>query len=343
MKMVLPIQKIKDKISLRGRCALHNGKIVMDWVGSGFEIRFTGDFIRVFFETESGDMPVYVYSEVDGRRQKTAVSNSNEAIVADKLGSGVHTFKLLRITEVYSPIDNIKDYLLITGIELGKEGEFELWNAPEPRKTVIDFYGDSITNAWSSLAEPDCEERRICDNDYTVSYAYLTSEALNAEARVCAVSGRGVVASCTGERTEPLKRFYNMKSRFLPIGMDFSPKPDIIVIALGTNDCGGGVSDDEFKEGAREFVKLVRTDAKDAEIIWMYGMMNEKYVPILKELIDELKQTDSHISFLPIKHVKREDNETGAFGHPNIKGEKRIADELIKHISKVFTLNQISM
>ena len=51
MKMVLPIQKIKDKITLHGRCALHNGKIVMDWVGSGFEIRFTGDFIRVFFET----------------------------------------------------------------------------------------------------------------------------------------------------------------------------------------------------------------------------------------------------------------------------------------------------
>lgn len=331
--MVLPIEKVKDKITLLGRCALHDGKIVMDWVGSGFEITFRGDFIRVFFETEADSQPVYVYSEIDGRRQKIAVSNSNEVLVMDNLGEGAHKFKIIRITEVYSSIDKIEDYLFVTGIELGRKGKFEIMKPADSCRKVIDFYGDSITNAWASLAEPDSEDRRICDNDYTVSYAYLTSAALGADARVCAVSGHGIVASCDGDRSEPMKRFYNMKVRCLPIEMDFSSQPDVVVIALGTNDVAGGVPDEEFRLAAADFVRMVRSDAEKAEIVWMYGMMNDRFIPVLKDLIDELKRTDAHISFLPIKCVRREDDETGAFAHPNIKGERRIANELINHIN----------
>lgn len=333
--MVLKINKVKDKLRFFGRYAIHDEKVILDWVGSGFELKFKGDSIRVFVQTNACDTPVYVYMEIDGKGQKTAVSNSNEVLMVDGLERGEHSFKLLRITEIYSPIDNVNDYLYITGIELGREDNFELLDFPKMKKTVIDFYGDSITNAWASLAEPDSEERRICDNDYTVSYAYLVSEKLNADARVCAVSGHGIVASCDGVRDEPMKRFYKMKCRSLPVEMDFEPKPDIVVIALGTNDQGGGISDCEFAKAAKDFVAMVRNDAPNAEIIWMYGMMNVKYKPVLRELFDELKQTDKHVSYLPIENVKRENKETGAFGHPNKKGERRIADELLKHIKNI--------
>ena len=328
--MIHSINDIKDKIKLQGRCAFYDKKLCIDWVGAGFEINFTGDFIRIFFETKAGSNPVYVYSETDGIGHKTAISNSNEVLIADNLEYGVHNFKIMRITEVFSSADNIEDYLNITAVEVDNDCEFMPFE--KQIKPIIDFYGDSITNAWASLADPDDEKRLGCDNDYTVSYAYLTAKALNAEARVCAVSGHGVKVTCDGKKDEPMKMFYNMKCRSVPVKMDFLPQPDIAVIALGTNDAAGGANELEFKQAANEFVKLVRNDAPNAKIIWVYGMMNDKFMPVLRKLINDLNEFDNNIYFLSIDRGKRENNETGAFGHPSKKGQLRISKELVKFI-----------
>ena len=162
----------------------------------------------------------------------------------------------------------------------------------------------------------------------------LAAKALEAEARVCTFSGRGVVADCHGNRAEPMKMFYPPASRSLPVRFDFADEPDITVIALGTNDCGGGVENDEFKEAAKDFIKMVRCDSPNAEIIWIYGMMNERFVSVLHDLTEEMRIRDKKISFFPIEPVKKEKNELGALGHPNRIGQKRIAEELLKHIKQ---------
>ena len=331
---------ITENIILHGRSTVYNGKISMDWVGDGFGLEFIGTSIRVFFETEAdksadGVSPIYIYSELDGKKQKTSISSSKDVLVIDGLDYGRHSFKVLRATEVYSPIDDVKDYLFAAAVEIGETDDCRICDIQSAEKPIIDFYGDSITNAWASLAKPDNEQKRICDNDYTVSYAYLVTKALNAEARVCAISGRGIVANCFGDRSEPMKRFYGMASRGMSDKYDFADKPGIAVIALGTNDAAGGVEEGEFKEAAKEFINMVRNDAPNAKIIWMYGMMNKKFIPVLRELTDEMRTNDKNLSFLPIESVRREDNETGAFGHPNRKGQKRIADTLLSYIKSL--------
>lgn len=327
---------LKDKINLCGRCTMHDDKINMDWVGAGMEFSFCGDYLRIFFETnaEKINIPLYIYSEIDGIGHKTAVSRSDEVLAIDLPEFKTHTFRLLRITEVKSPINDVSDYLFVTGIDLGRNGK--LLNLPKKEK-IIDFYGDSITNGWASLADPQSEERRQCDNDYCVSYAYLTANELNADARICAVSGHGIVSDCHGDRSEPMKLFYDMESRYLPIKMSFDKKADIIVSALGTNDCAANVSDTEMRDGIKEFISLIRKDSPDTHIVWMYGMMNTSYIPMMTKLFDELK--DRNISFLPIEPVRASLNETGAFGHPNRKGERRIADALISHIKSVLNID----
>lgn len=334
--MFKSIGEIQNKINLKGRCAIYNGKLNADWVAAGFECSFVGNSIRVFFETEAHNTPVYVCCETDGQRQKIAVSSSSEVLVIDGLEYGSHDFSIMRVTEVFSPKNNVTDYLFITGIDLG-DGELE--DKKIEKRKRIDFYGDSITNAWASLADPDSTERRQCDNDFSISYANLTAKALNAEANVCAVSGHGIICSHDGNRSEPMSMFYNMQSRYLPLKTDFAEKPDLIVIALGTNDTGGNTSNEEMGGGMKKFISLLRRTMPETPIVWIYGMMNEYYVPMMTELIDKLSKDDKNVYFLPFKAIKRENNETGAFGHPNIKAQKAIAEKLTNYILEKGFLN----
>lgn len=330
--MFYTIDKIKDKIRPCGRYAFVEEKLNIDWVGGGFEINFEGDYIRIFFETEAGENPVYILVDIDGKEQKFAVSGSNTAFAADNMGEGKHLLKLVRITEVDTNQQDIKDYLFVTGIDLGACGK--IYPSPNKKRLVIDFYGDSITNAWQALAYPGGEERRICDNDYSVSYAYKTAENLDAEARVCAVSGHGIISDCNGVRENPMKKFYQMKSRHLPIKMTFEETPDIIVVSLGTNDGWGGVGEEEFAKGAAQFVKMLRKDSPKANIIWLYGAMGGDYKPTLKRLIEDMKKDDLRLGFLPVEAVSEKNGEVGGLGHPNKKGELRLAKELTEYITK---------
>lgn len=331
-KMFIPITEFKDKIKLYGRCAMADDKINLEWNGSGFEICFKGDSIRVFFEKENAGETIYIRCEIDGKVQKVAISNSKEVFVADNLNDGIHSFKLLRLNEYYSPCDTVN----VTGVDIGTKDCLNILQLTKKHRKRIDFYGDSITNGWHVYAEPDYESDMHCNcyNDYSASYAYLTANAFNANAYVCAVSGHGIISTWDGDRSKPMKMFYEMKSRSMPIKMDFSDKPDLIVVALGTNDWAAGVPEDQLKCGIRDFIKMLRSDALNTKIIWMYGMINDGYMVMMQELFADLKNNDINIDFLPITPMKAEDNEVGGTGHPNKNGQRRIANELINYINK---------
>lgn len=63
-------------------------------------------------------------------------------------------------------------------------------------------------------------------------------------------------------------------------------------------------------------------------------MINDGYMPMMNELFADLKSNDMNIDFLPITPMKTENNEVGGTGHPNKKGQRRIANELINYINK---------
>lgn len=332
--MKLSIADIQDKIVVHGRCAVCDDKLNMDWVGAGFSVKFKGDSIRVFFKTDAFKLnssdrePVYVCSETDGIVQKFAVLDSTEVLVIDGLENKEHTFKIMRITEMFFP----EQYLFVTGIDLGRNGIEAVVKTIDLPKKKFDFYGDSITNAYASLADPITNEKLQCNNDFSVSYAYKTAQNFNAEACVCAVSGHGIISTWYGNRNEPMKNYYRQKSRYLPIETDFSDRPDLIIIALGTNDYAAGVSEDEMKEGMLEFVHMIRKDVANTDIIWIYGMMTNGYSGMMKRLFADIEKTDNHFYSLHIDMVELDDDEVGGDGHPNKKGQLRIADELTQFI-----------
>lgn len=338
--MKLSIAEIQDKIIMHGRCALYHDMLNVDWVGAGLSLRFFGDSIRVFFETDAYKLnpadkdPIYVYSEIDGIAQKFAIMDSKEVLVIDGLENKEHTFKIMRITELFFP----EQYLFISGIDFGRKGIDALLKTPPAPGMRFDFYGDSITNAYASLTDPITNEKMQCNNDYSISYANQTALNFYADACVCAVSGHGIVSVWDGNRSEPMKNYYKQKSRHLPIEMDFSKKPDLIVIALGTNDFAAGVSDDEMRKGMLAFIQMIRQDMPDTDIIWIYGMMTNGYCDMMQSLFEDIKKSDNHFYSLHINIVEPEQEEVGGDGHPNRKGQKRIADELTAFIRSELNL-----
>ena len=59
-------------------------------------------------------------------------------------------------------------------------------------------------------------------------------------------------------------------------------------------------------------------------------MMNRKYERVLDSLIKSMN--DPKLFFLPLETIYVKENEVGAVGHPNERGQRRAADALIKLI-----------
>ncbi|MBQ8187243.1 MAG: SGNH/GDSL hydrolase family protein [Clostridia bacterium] len=98
--------------------------------------------------------------------------------------------------------------------------------------TKVLFIGDSITQGWNTKFD-------------SMSYAYLVSEALNAESVIQGVGG-AVFAPSTIQ----------------PIGFD----PDIVFVAYGTNDWGCRSSYEEYRNTVHDTLAKVRELYGDAEI-----------------------------------------------------------------------------
>lgn len=324
-----------------GRYFFENDALWCNNVGSGFECRFKGRLINIFLRTDTlPEYPIYLRVTVDGVSFKTSVVSSEQTIVCDGLEDREHSLKIVRISEIRVGLGvecpkEKNEQLAFTELEIAGEVP-EFLAPPEDRRYKIDFYGDSITNGWGVTNDGSGDCFTPYEEDHSLSYAYIISERLNADESVLAVSGHGVVADCNGCRDYPMREFYNYISRRKEARFDHSSRrPDLIVVALGTNDEGGQVPCDEFSLGAREFIKMLRADYPETGIVWLYGMMGGKYIETLDALISELRISDRNLHFVPSEEISREKGEIGAGWHPSIVGQRRIADELEEVVCKI--------
>ena len=327
----------EKNVNALGRCLVKDGKIICDNVGTGFECRFSGSSIRIYPALESSDAsPVYFMVTIDGTCFKTSVASGNQTIVCDGLSEGEHFLKIVRITEIRSGECSLVGGMMFARGEV--MGEKPMILPPPPKKgRKIAFFGDSITNGWGVLNDGTRDVFTIYEQDHTKTYAYLTAEHFDADEIVLAISGHGVVSDCNKCRDNPMKNFYRFLSRRreqLYNISDEDKKPNLVVVALGTNDNGGGVSVKEFCDGVRDFVSMIRADLPETDLIWLYGMMGNAYSEAMRELFDELYISDRHLYFLESRPICRENEEIGAGGHPNAVGQKRIASELTEFVEK---------
>ncbi len=330
--VVCPNEPIKlagnDSIRIKGRHTVVDGCLAFDWTNSGFSFAFNGTGFILSLGAYSADIPAYVKIVIDGnRRQRFAVVNGSEKLIIEGLTDKRHRVDVLKVTEGDAK-------LLFDDITLlGNGAAFRNPPFNSPRK--IEFIGDSITAGYGVLGTANDPTYQTFQQDGTYSYAYLTAEKCGADARFICNSGKGIVCNCEGNR-EDVKagQYYNYLTRQGGICED-DWKADVVVINIGTNDCGGPAPDDEFVAAAKDLVSKVRARYPEAKIIWMYGMMSQLYAETLRNTIRDISKEDENVHFLFVDTIFGNESETGANGHPNVRASMRASELLYKKIRSV--------
>lgn len=321
------IESLLGNIKTQGRTALINGTLMLDFALSGieFELDCSGDVYATFnarkLASTSSTGGIYFTIVVDGVKQardfcRITSGGETKFLLAGDLPAGKHTFAIYRQSEhQYGEIG--VSALAFDGTILDKPADKDLY---------IEFIGDSISNGYGVLGNYSQGDGSALWSDATQAYNFLTAEALNADFSNPSWSGLGCkygYSSITMQDVYPAQRYNFDKTT----PYDFAKEPDIIVLALGTNDNSKGPDAASIRAGLKEMLTLVREKNPTAPIVWIYGMMTDNLNTMIEEIVAEYGGEEAGYYACELTT-----NTSGGGWHPNRAGQKKFADELVAFI-----------
>lgn len=294
-----------------------------DWPGTSIKTLFTGTSVTAIVSGGTNDFNVII----DG------VVKSHLALVAGKtiydlatgLSDGVHTLELYKRTEGFN------GQTVFEGLVLA-DGESLQAPAPRPNRRIL-FIGDSFTVGYGLEGTgAGCPDRRPLDNNY-LAYGPLTARALEAEYSVQAVSGAGMVHNYGDQNpmsAQPLPFFFErtLFGSDLPKWNYASWIPDVVTIALGTNDFSTAVkpTQAQYTTAYKAFIKRIQGYFPNAQIVCLAYPVDSfqgKYVEaMVKELMGQ-GETKVTAFLMPAT------TNTGCDGHPNRADHQKLSTALI--------------
>ena len=240
---------------------------------------------------------------------------------------------------------------LIALQEILTDGKIE----PLPDKPLkMEFIGDSITCGYGVEGKNETETFTTATENVTKGYAFLTAEALGADAVMTCFSGHGIISGYTSDpevrnSSELVPPYYEKTGRngfVLPSGRtvtdidwDFSAwQPDDIIINLGTNDLSWCQEFPERKEKYRkmyvQFLKTVRKNNPHARMLCILGAMGEGLNEHMQAAVrDYIAETgDRHIRAVSLKEQNGLKNGYGANYHPSAITQQELAETVIREL-----------
>jgi lysophospholipase L1-like esterase len=315
-----------------------NSKGDLEMISSAvhFGFTFTGSACAVYAGVSDSVAHGYLQYTLDGVYQKKRIrinGNNSAPFVIGVLTKGVHTVWIYKATEAASGPIFIKK-IIAPGIKAIKE----------PERPLIEFIGNSITcGAASDPSEIPCSLGEYHDhhNAYE-AYGPRVARALHANFILSSVSGIGIYRNWNSlgptmpqvyEKTD----FELNSSR----KWDFNRyHPQIISIALGTNDFSGGdgksprlpFDSAEYVSNYIRFVKLVKSKYPKALIILLSSpMLNGTSREMLQNCLSAVKKNIDlvYIKDKPVTLFFFEPMQArGCGGHPNVEDHEILAREL---------------
>ena len=224
------------------------------------------------------------------------------------------------------------------------------------KKLKMEFIGDSITCGYGVEGKSENETFTTATENVTKGYAWLTAEALDADAVMTCFSGHGIISGYTGDpaarnTAELVPPYYEKEGRNgfrLPNGKraeeiprDFSAfRPDYIVLNLGTNDlswCGTDESRGRlFAKEYAAFLKTVRKNNPKARILCALGVMGTGLNPMMQAAAETYcKETgDKQIRLLMLEEQNAARDGYGSDFHPNEITQRLLAGRVTEAIKK---------
>jgi lysophospholipase L1-like esterase len=301
------------------------------WPGSYFRAAFEGR--RIFFRVGKSDEILHIV--VDGQSTVPLVKPMEGAYEIEGLSNGPHAVSVLVATESQAAPNTFGGF----GIPAD-----EKVLTPEPRHRQIEFIGDSHTVGYGNISTTHtCTEDKVwSDTDDTQAFGPLTAVHYDGDYQVNAISGRGVVRNYNGFKGDTLPQAY-------PYALfdktqkydDAAWKPQVLVIALGTNDFSTPLNPGELWKTRDElhtdyeatYVKFLQElrakNPKAYIVVWATDVANGEVEAEAGKVVQQIKQQgDQHITFLPIDGL----NFGACNFHPSLADEKIISGKLVQLI-----------
>lgn len=317
----------RSKFRVVGRAQYTDTGILFDHCANVLEFQgyMTGDL--KLNANSSGDNKndwTYLTVYIDGERveQRFCIEGNDKTItLATFKGNYFHTVRIVKQSEISNSDSRLKN-IIMTGY---------LTKAPEERKYYIEFYGDSLTAGYSNIATkdyPTSEEGDAIYQDATKTYAFMASEALNADCSILAMSGVGIDKGWTSNNFMYYFSKYSYRRGGEAYSFEGARVPDLVVIHLGANDVTRGSSRSKFVENGTALIKYIHEGyGKNIPIIWAYDPGEQVPDSWREEVLNKFSSTTKVYS------LKLEWRSKGKInGHPNVAGHEKNAGELVNLI-----------
>ena len=325
-----------------GRHTTESGSVALISSASSVATKVYGDSVAMVFES-APNQHHYVAIELNHKYQGRYHVKNDTLRLALPNKSESNQLKIFKDTEAAN------GDLIFVGLQADK---IEAPSEEEDRLT-IEFIGDSITcGMGADTSEVACDEGEWYDqHDAFNAYGPLVARALNVNYRLTCVSGMGMYRNWNDEDQPVMPDVYDNQglNAYSSKKADFSTNaPEIVSIALGTNDLSYGDGEKERSKFDQEkfvnkytvFVEHIFELFPGTKVALLSSpMVGEKEVPVLEQSLQQVKQ---NLSGRPISIFNFDKiNGQGCTTHPNLKDHQEMAQALIPFFRGLITDRKI--
>ena len=301
--------------------------ISYQWPGTYFEAAFTG--AEVYFRIGGGEQNLHIV--VDHDPSLMLAKPAAGAYRLSGLAPGAHTVRISVVSESQSDPDSFGGFAIPLSVTAALP--------PAPRPRQIEFIGDSHTVGYGNTSPVhQCSNDQVWSfTDDTKAFGPLTALHYVADYQINAISGHGVVRNYGGFAGDPIPVAYPyVLFDKKVIYRDPLWQPEVIVIALGTNDFSTPLHAGEpwktrddlhaaYEDTYVSFLQTLRKqDPKAFLIVWTTG--DPEIEGEASKVVQQAKAAgETRIALLPIDDLKKD----ACNFHPSAADDVTISQKMI--------------
>lgn len=339
-------QNLNKTFLYQGRIdKLQNDQVILIGTASSVSFNFTGNECSISLQNvDSYEHHNYVQLVLDGKYiGKIRIEKGAIQSFPIKVASNQEEHRL----EIYKNTEAQSGNVLFAGTTA------KLTSISFKKKKKIEFIGDSITcGAASDPSDIPCDKGEYMDH-HNGYYAYgpTLSREIGVDYVMSCVSGIGMYRNWNDEHKDEAimpdvyPNLYLTKDASKP-KYDFAFQPDIISIALGTNDFSGGdgkkerlpFNAEKYISNYISFIKMLyKYNPKAQIVITNSPMVDGDRAVVFEDCLNKVKNAFANdkahkpIQIFKFKPMKP----NGCSGHPDVADHKVLADEYGPFLKKL--------
>lgn len=316
------------------------------WPGIYFEARFDGP--KVYFKIDDNYNRFRVF--VDENEISLLTKPQAAIFEVSNLSAGAHKIRIIKISESQNASGRFYGFYSENSSQ-PHEPSFQKPSLIEPslieqqmRSRKIEFIGDSYLVGYGNLSPIRACPGSLYENtDNSKSYGQIVARHFNADLQINAYSGIGMARNYNNNLGEKNIEYFYGRPIF---DHDYKPKnsnfkPNIIFVALGTNDFSTPIKPDEkwkdiealrqdYVNRYLEFLLELRTKNPKSTIIIAVNLdANTNHLASFELVKKEFAAKDANFHAIYLPKLQN----TGCDWHPNLNDHLTMAQVVISKIN----------